>query len=225
MPGFTLLDLTAQVRTIGRASVFYATLWDGIVDLQDGLTQLADSEGEIGLETGEEYSDLTLPELTGPAIHERFLQGLNPVITMPLYLADPALRAITTPTIANTGSAGFQRRQLVSEKTFVLFPEQLFYEDGAIVTVDYTTAGGWTVDGNAATATQLAYIDQSLWIWRGHLTFPPLTFRDADAGKAVDDVSLQMMHAKIAVALIPDGQRLFTYGDPADSSIDISPSG
>lgn len=219
----SLLDLTAQTRTIGRASIFYGTKWIGTPDLIDNLTHLGDTEGEVTVEQNEQYSGLTLPELTGPAIHERYFEGPNPVLSIPLYLADPAVRAIVTP--AGSGSAGYQRRQPVDEYTLVVIPEQTFIESNVQVAIDYTTAGGWTVGGDAATAAQLALIDQSLWFWRGHFSFPPLTFRHEEAGKAVDIVTFQTMFVDISTSYIPDGQRLYTLGDPADSSIDINPSG
>lgn len=219
----SLLDLTAQVRTIGRATIMYVSKWDGTTDLPDTLTMLGDTEGEVTVEYNDEYSDLTLPELTGPAIHERYLSGANPVISLPLYLADPSLRAIIEPT--SGGSGGYQRRRAVTEYTLVLFPEDLFIESNAQVEVDFTTAGKWTVGGDAATAAQNALIDQSLWFWRGHFNYPPYTFRHEDAGKAVDVASFQVMHCDLGVATVPDGQRLWTHGDPEDVSIDINPGG
>lgn len=218
-----LLDLTAQVRDIGRASIFYVAKWDGTTDLPDTLTHLGDTEGEVTLEPNTEYSDLVLPELTGPAIHERYLSGDNPEISLPLYLADPSLRAIVTP--KGSGSGGYQRQRSVDEYTLVLFPEQLFIESDAQAAVDFTTAGGWTVGGDAASAAQLALIDQAMWFWRGHFSRPPMTFRHEDHGKAVDEVMFQVMHADLATSVIPDGQRLWTYGDPEDASIDINPGG
>lgn len=221
---FSLLDLTAQVRTLGRASVFYATVWDGLVDLPDGLTHLGDTEGPVTVTPNQSYSDLTLPELTGDAIHERYLEGFNPVVTIPLYDADATLATLVTPTASP--SMGYQRRRLVTEKTLVIFPEPLFIEADAQAAVDYSTAGGWTVGGDAATAAQLAHIDNgALWFWRGHFTRADRIYRHEDAGKCLHEVTFQTMHADIALAKIPDGQRLVTFGDPVDVSIDIHPSG
>lgn len=218
----SLLDLTAAVRTIGRASVFYVSAWDGTTKLQDTLTHLGDTEGEITLAPNDEYSDLELPELTGPAKHERYLSGLDPVLSLPLYLADPDIRAILTP--SGSGSAGYQRQRAVDEYTLWIVPEQLFIESNVQAAVDFTTGVGWTVGGDAATAAQEALIAQSIWAWRGHFTFAPLAFRHEDAGKAVDTVEFHLMHSNLSTTLIPDGQRLFTLGDPADVSIEIDPA-
>jgi hypothetical protein len=217
-----LLNLTEHLRTIGRASVFYAPKWDGTTSLPAALTHLGDTEGDISLALNEEYSDLRLPELTGPAVHKRYLKGLDPVLSIPLYLADPSLRDILSP--IGTGSAGRQRQRKPTEYTLWIVPEELFIDaDGEQVAVDYTTAGGWTVDGVAATEEQEDFIAQSIWFWRGHFEFAPIAFRDADAGKAVDTVQFQVMHSDLDLDLIPNGELLFTRGDPADVLIDIDP--
>jgi len=218
----SLLDFVTHIRTIGRASIFYVTKWDGTTSLPDTLVHLGDTEGDVELTPNEEYSDLRVPELTGPAIHKRYLTGLDPVLSIPIYLADPALRAVITP--KGAGSAGYQRQRAVEEFTLWIVPEQLFIGESGEVPVDYTTGGGWTVNSIAATAAQEALIGQSVWLWRGHFSFPPLAMRHGEAGKAVDTVNFHVMHSDLALALIPDGQRLFTLGDPADVSIDIDPA-
>src|SRR5690606_15246183 len=121
---YQLLDLDAVLRSLGRGVVFYAPVWDGTTNL--ALTHLGDTEGEITVEINETYNDLTLPELTGDAIHERKVAGENPVVTMPLFLADPALRAIVSPT--GNASGGYQRQRPVTEYTLVIFPEELFLD-------------------------------------------------------------------------------------------------
>lgn len=223
MAGFNLLDLTAQDRSLGRASVFQVTEWDGITDLPSTMTHLGDTEGDITIEFGDSYSILTLPELTGDAAHEIFLSGKNPVITIPLYLADPSVRAIVNP--SGTGDGGFQRQRAVTTHTLWIVPEQLFLEGNVQVEVDYVTATGWTVGGDAATSAQDDLIQQSFWFWKGHFNFAPLSFSHADGGKALGEVSFQVMHSGLSNTLIPDGNKLWTMGDPVDNSIDINPSG
>jgi len=219
----TLLDLTAHLRTIGRASVFYVAKWDGTTKLPDTLAHLGDTEGNIELEMNQEYSDLRLPELTGPAVHKRKFKGLDPVLSIPLYLADPDLQTILSP--IGTGSGGRQRQKDVTEYTLWVVPEELLLDaNGDDVAVDYSTAGGWTVGGVAATADQENLIAQSVWFWRGHFEFAPLAFRDADAGKAVDTVLFHVMHSDLDLDIIPNGELLFTRGDPADVLVDIDPA-
>lgn len=220
MPNYSLLDLTAQVRAIGRASIFYGAgayiFNSGGADL--ALTHLGDTEGEISIAGNEEYSDLTLPELTGPAIHNRYLTGFSPQITIPLYAADPDLRDIVSPT--GTKSGGFWRRRPVTEYTLAIFPEQLFIESNAQVAVGYTKAGGWTVGGDAASASQTDLLDLSIWFWRGHFTQAFPMYRHEDGGKVVQTVTFQAMWN----SSMPDGHRLWTVGRPdqADTPIHLA---
>jgi len=216
---YTLLDLNSVVRAIGRGVVFYAPAWNGTQNL--ALTHLGDTEGEITVELNESYNDLTLPELTGDAVHERRLAGENPVITIPLFLADPALRAIVSPT--GSASGGYMRQRPVTEYTLAIFPEELFRDangDFAQLTFDGTA---WKIGGQALTPEQERLLGLSVWFWRGHFQKPGITFRSEDGGKLVLQVNFQVMPTKLATSVIPEGERLYTLGDPADKDIDIHP--
>jgi len=216
MPNFNLLDLTAQVRAIGRASVFYASGAFAGSGNDLALTHLGDTEGEISIESNDEYSELTLPELTGPAPHQKYVAGGAPQVTIPIYAAAPSLRAILSPT--GSASGGYQRRRAVTELTLVLFPEDVFIEANVGVTLGYTTAGGWTVGGDAATTAQLAQLDLAIWFWRGHFERAMPMYRHEDGGKVIDEVTFHAMHNSD----MPDGHHLFTVGRPDQSSIEIA---
>mgnify|MGYP001202531945 FL=1 len=217
---YQLQDLDAVLRAIGRGVVFYAPVWDGTSNL--ALTHLGDTEGEITSETNEAYNDLTLPELTGDAIHERKVAGENPVLTIPLFMADPALRAIVSPT--GNASGGYQRQRPVKEYTLVVFPEELFLDEATNEYEDLTYTGTeWQVGGQALTPRQEELLGQSIWFWRGHFQKPGVTYRSEDGGKLVMPVTFQAMHTKLPLAVIPDGHRLYTVGDPGDANIDIHP--
>src|SRR5690606_29585171 len=117
---YTPLDLTLQRYAIGRGIVFYADKRDGTTPLE--LTNLGVTEGEITVELNEEYSTLTLTEQTGPAQHKAYVSGENPVVTLPLFYADPSLRSIVPPT--GNASGGYQRRRPVAGRTGGLLPEE-----------------------------------------------------------------------------------------------------
>ncbi len=218
MSNYDLLDLTAQIRSIGRASVFYASGAFAGSGTDLAMTHLGDTEGEISVEANPEYSGLTLPELTGPAEHEKYVTGMAPTVSIPIYAADPALRAILSPT--GSGSGGYQRRRAVTEYTLVLFPEQVFIEADAQVTLGYTTAGDWTVGGDAASAAQLALLDLAIFFWRGHFEPAMPVYRHEDGGKVVQEVAFNTMHN----SAMPDGHHLFTIGRPdqATPAIEIA---
>ena len=219
---YTLLDLTAQVRAIGRASVFYGVGKYTYAAAPGGaaltLTHLGDTEGDIEIAANEEYSDLTLPELTGPAIHERYVTGENPQVTLPMYVADADLRAILSPD--GTAHGGNWRQRAVTEYTLVIIPEEVFIEANTSANLVYTNTAGvgaWTVGGDAATAAQLALLDLSIWFWRGHFTKAMPIYRHGDAGKAVQSVTFQSMFNQS----MPDGHHLYTVGRPEQAATPI----
>jgi hypothetical protein len=211
MSTFDLLDLTDQFRAIGRASVFRAS---GAFVYDAGgtnvtMTHLGDTEGEITLEANEEYSELTLPELTGPAPHAKYVSGEAPVVTMPIYAADPTLRAILSP--SGSAHGGYQRRRAVAESMIAIIPEQVFIESNAQAQLAYPDqVTGWTVGGNAATQQQLDLLDLSIWFWRGHFTKALPIYKHEDGGKVVQQVMFHAMHN----SSMPDGHHLYTVGRP-----------
>jgi hypothetical protein len=82
-----------------------------------------------------------------------------------------------------------------------------------------TPTPAWKLDGVDLTADQLALLDMSVWAWRCHFVRPPIKFTQADGDKTVDQVTVQIMHD----ATKPEGEMLYTRGDPADVGIDIQP--
>jgi hypothetical protein len=213
-----LLDLTEQLRAIGRGVVLIHSpydggAWDFATEIE--LEHLGDTEGDIEPAVEEEYSELTLPELTGPRAHERYLDGETVALTIPLYFADPDLRRVVSPT--GSASAGNQRQRKVREYTLCVMPEQLFLDDeGNRVTVAFS-AGSWTKGGQALTAHEIELLGMSLWFWRGSFTRALPSFSHADGGKSVTPVEFSIMHASLA----PEGHHAWTVGDPADAEIDL----
>ncbi len=218
----TLLALTGILRDIGRGVVFYSVGAYGGTGTDLTVIHLGDTEGEIKVEANAEYQELTTPELTGPIAHEKYLQGIAPVITIPLYSANPLIDAIVTPTAQAAGSqgGGFDRRQAVTEYALVILPEALFIESNAAAVVEYTTAGDWTVGGDIATAAQLALLDKGIWFWRGH--FDPLVpkYTHEDGGKEIQEVTFHSMHNED----MQQGHYIYTKGRPdqAGTPIEIS---
>jgi hypothetical protein len=232
MPDITLLDLTTQARAIGRGVVLYATAsadaedrtpvkWDGASELH--LKHLGDTEGEISVDLNEQYSHLELGELTGGAKHRSYVSGEDPVVNIPLFYADPALRAIVSPT--GNASGGYQRRRPVRELTLVIMPEEVFFnaETDAYEAISYDGTD-WTVgEEDELTDRQVELLALSMWFWRGYFTKAGPVFRHEDGGKAVQEVSFQVMQSDLPLDVIPDGQRLYTLGDPGAVDINLSP--
>ncbi|HET7233261.1 MAG TPA: hypothetical protein VFJ16_24835 [Longimicrobium sp.] len=212
-------DLATALRTIGRARAVYSPYWDGTADL--ALSLLGDMEGEPKLDPKSSIDTLKVPELTGDAPWEAWETGAAPEASLPLFLADPAQRPILTPT-GGTGGAGRIGRKPVKAWTVVLLPEEIFRnaagEFGTAVTFAKVGAT-WKLDGVAFTAEQTRLLKLSVWMWRGFFSRPPITYKMGDGGKAIDTVTFTLLQDRSK----PQGQQLYTRGDPADVGIDIDP--
>lgn len=221
MSNFNLADLSNLKASYGRGVVFYADKWDTISPL--AMTQLGVTEGDINVNPNGATAGLTLPELTGPIPHEMDYLGENPVIEIPLYLADPALIAIVSP--SGSKHAGRSRRGPVKEYTLAIFPEALFLSadaEGIVTekTVAFDGAGVWTFDGQPLTADQVALLGASFWLWRVVFNRPTRRFRGGagDDKKNIETVSTQSMHHPD----MPEGHHIYTSGDPFLASIDLN---
>jgi hypothetical protein len=214
----TPATLTDAVRAVGRARVFYSDHWDGTTDLV--LAHLGDTEGDITVAENTQLSTLTLPEISGNAPVEEYVDGAAPKITLPLYLADPALRAILSP-VGGSGGSGYSSRQDTRKYTLVLIPEAFFRKaDGTLGAATFAKVGAvWKVNAVAITAEQQRYLDLSVWAWRGHFSKPNIAFKHGDGGKVVESVEFTVMQDFNK----PEGEQLYTRGDPADVGIDIDP--
>jgi hypothetical protein len=215
MANIELADLDSGKFSISKGAVFYAPVWDFDSELE--LDFLGFTEGEVSVSFNETYQTLTLPEYTGDLPHEGFVQGEAPVVTIPLFTADPALRAILSPT--GSASGGARRQKKVTEYTLVIFPEELFLStDGQDnLSLEYdSVAEAWELDGVALTEEQERLLGQAVWIWRGHFSKPSLVYRHADAGKSVDEVTFTAMYQPLA----PNGARAYVLGDPLEFDID-----
>ena len=215
----TIGNLEATIRHIGRAAVFYeAGAYAGSgTDL--ALTYLGDTEGEITVEENAEFAELTTPELTGPIARDKYLEGIKPVITLPLLAGDPLLDIVVNPTGAASGSqgGGFERHQAVTEYTLVIIPEEVFIESNAPAALGYTTVADWTVGGDMATAAQLALLDKAIFFWRGHFEALTPRYNHADGGKLITEVIFHAMHNNA----MQQGHYIYTKGRPDQALVPI----
>ncbi len=220
----TIGNLEATIRHIGRGVVFYGVGAFAGTGTDLTLVYLGDTEGEVTVEENAEFSELTTPELTGPIARSKYLEGIKPVVTIPLLGADPALSLIVNPTGVASGSqgGGYERHQPVTEYTLVIFPEELFLETNAAAVVSYTTSGGWLVGGNAATGAQDALLDKSIFFWRGHFESLLPRYIHGDGGKLITEVVFHAMHNNA----MQQGHYIYTIGAPelAATPIEISVS-
>lgn len=216
---YQLADLTQVVRSWGRGVIFRAPKWDPTGPI--GMAHLGDTEGDMNVQTNAETATLTLPELTGPAGHDMDYVGENPVIEVPLYVTDPAMHALISP--SGSAHAGRERRGVVVEHTLAIFPENIWV-DPTTGRVDRTkllsfTGGAWTFDGSPLTSDKAELLDSAFWLWRAVFNRPPRRFRGGagDDKKNIETVSIQGLHHPDMI----DGHHLYTTGDPFLSGINL----
>lgn len=221
MSNFNLADVSGVIASYGRGVIFYASKWDALTPLV--MTQLGVTEGDISVNPNGATAGLTLPELTGPIPHEMDYLGENPVIEIPLYLAEPSLIGICSP--SGSKHAGRSRRGPVKEYTLAVFPEALFLQADVVgIVTDYTVAfdagGIWTFNGLPLTDDQQRLLDASFWIWRAVFNRPTRRFRGGagDDKKNIETVSTQAMHHPD----LPEGHHIYTTGDPFEAGIDLN---
>lgn len=222
MATYTLQDLSTILRRIGRGVVFSGPVYSPGTALT--LTHLGDTEGDIVVNTNAEIATLTTPELTGAAAHEADYVGENPVIEIPMYLSDPALRAKLSP--SGQSHAGRSRRSVPIEHTLSILPEALFtaIDPGtgasSVDTISVSAAGVWSRGATTFSAAQSAILAAgAFWAWRGIFSRPPMTYRGGagDDSKDIDTASFQLMfHPGM-----PEDHHLYTIGDPTLFGIDL----
>ena len=220
----TIGNLETTIRHIGRGVVFYSVGAYAGSGNNLTLVYLGDTEGEITVEEGGEFAALTTPELTGPVARSKYLEGILPVVTIPLLGADPALGLIVNPTGVASGSqgGGFERHQSVTEYALVIFPEEVFIKSNAPAVVEYTQASDWEVGSVTASAGQLALLDKSIFFWRGHFEALQPAYNHPDGGKLITEVVFHAMHNND----MQQGHYIYTKGRPdqASTPIEISAS-
>jgi hypothetical protein len=215
-----LLDMATVTKSFGRGIVLRAPEWDFASDLVAALTHPAITEGNIVFTPNGELAKLTMPEFSGPAAHEIDYTGEAPVLTVPMFLTDPANAAMFSPT--GTESAGRSRRSAPLTHTIVLMPEGVFLRDpdpDRIVTAGVLTyaGGAWLLDGSPIGAAREDLMAASIWIWKAVCNRPPRTFfGGAGARKQIHEVTFETMHHPDA----PEGHHIYTIGDPTLSGID-----
>lgn len=198
-----LKDVATQRYDIGRAAIFVhgtesngeitPTTWDESDPLFPSMIHIGNTEGAIEIEMNSEYSELTLPETSGPAAIKRYLSGHKPQFTIGVF-PTPAGMRLFSPT--GKGSAGAQRRRRVRERLLWIVPEELFLgEDvnGNIVELPITYSGGvFLKDGGALTDEEQELVDLSLLIWRADFEQLTTSYRHEDGGKSLKEVNVMI---------------------------------
>jgi len=219
-----LLAANTQRYDIGRAAIWRRTVWDGTDNLFDDFVHIGNTEGAIDIAVNPEYSELTLPETSGPAAIKRFLAGEHPEFELGIFPSEAGL-ALFTPTAR--GTAGLERRRTAREHTLWIVPEELFLKrdaGGNMVEVEVTyEIGEFLKDGLPLTAEEQLLVDMSMVIWRADFSRSTPLYRHEDGGKSLRSVTVRAQQDFTK----PDGAQLYLImGELGDfPDIGIEPLG
>jgi hypothetical protein len=194
-----ILSLSAQKYDIGKCAVFYTDpSWDGTTNLFASggpLIHLGTTEGEVVIAPNPAYSELTLPEATGPSALKRYITGTRPTFSLGLF-PDLDQMAIVSPT--GIASLGFERQRLAKTLTLWIVPEALFLKadaNGFQQTVSVVlTAGNWLKDGIALTTEEERLLNISSLCWKCDVAPESVTYRHEDGGKSLSQVEVTVQH-------------------------------
>lgn len=198
--------LTAALQSIGNAKLYVGDFLTA-----SGAAALAHKEGPITVALEESYSDLTAPEVTGPAIHDRILMGVSGSITFPAIIDNTVWANITG---AGTAGGGWSSPVKPIVKSVAIIPD---YEVGGGLSHDgtaWTRLAGFGVLGasGAGAAPKNAH-----WFWRCTLSRGEATFSHENGGKMIVAVTIQPMFDPSK----PEGNKLWSVGDPRALSVPI----
>jgi hypothetical protein len=222
---YTLDALNEAALEIGKAVILYADAWDAVSDL--ALDHLGDTEGAVTFNANETIGGLRLPEHYGEGLVNAFAVGADPVLTAPLFLADPALRDIISPT--NDGVIGTGTRRPVKRWTVVVMPQALYFNSATgfnNAAVRYTATDGWrkslnpgagTPTWTALNADEQRLLGLSIWMWSGMWERPPVTYEATvtDVVKNIEEATFRGIRPQVV------GLPMVTMGDPSAHGIEI----
>lgn len=215
-----LISPATQKYDIGRAAIFRRDPWDGTGSVFTGMVHIGNTEGAVEIEPNPEYSELTLPETSGPAALKRYLTGERPSFELGIF-PNPANLKIFSPT--GRASAGQRRRRGVREHLLWIVPEELFIgtdEKGNSVEVPVTfAAGAFKKADKELTADEQALVDMSMLIWRADFGRATPRFVHEDGGKSLRSVPVTLQQDFDR----PDGCQLYLMvGEASEFDIDLS---
>lgn len=203
--------LSQALQALGNGQVFV-----GDPFTSGGMASIGAKEGAATVAFEETANDLTAPELTGPAVHQRTIMGVSVSITVPVILGDEALYAKINPLGSRSG--GHSSPQAITTTSVLLIPNQevggglRFNIEGTETTPSWKRDAG---NGVAAATGAAAAPKHAVWLWRAAPQTPGRSFAIESGGKIITPVTFMGMFD----AARPEGHKMYTTGDPAAQGI------
>lgn len=195
--GFALAD---AIASIGVARVFMGDPFTA-----NGLECLP-TEGEIRVSVPQSLNRLTAPELTGDAAHDAWVVPGQIQVTVPVIYGNAAQFADLSA--HGTAGEGFTspRRPVYTSLVIIPLLEMNNSVDPPTISLTGTT---WTP----------AAPTRALWFWKTVPIRPELSMAFDNGGKVIVPVTFEVFFAGSGYAGVPNGQRLFTYGNPVAAGV------
>jgi hypothetical protein len=194
--------LTAAVQ-INKGVAFIGDLFTA-----NSMTVLGMIQGRIAWDVAPQFSDLTLPDQTGPEVLDSILMGSNLSGTIPVVVPpDGTLMARISPS-GNKG-LGYSNPQAPITTSLAIVPLSelaggLLYNG---TTWTRLVGNGYAAASGAGAAPKLA-----MFAWRVRLSPGGRSWGVEDGGREILTVNFQAQHSFNAG--VPEGGKLAIFGDP-----------
>jgi hypothetical protein len=197
--GFNLQD---AIQAIGVARVFIGNPF-----VEGGLVALP-TEGAIEANVQQTLNRLTAPELTGEVAHDAWVIPGQTTITVPVIYGDPDLFELFSA--HGSPHEGFTSPQRPVRTSLVIIPLLEMNQTVDPPTISY--------NGSAWDPAPPA---RSFWFWSVVPVRPNISMAFENGGKVIIPVSFEVFFASAdEYDAIPNGQRVYTYGDPAAAGVE-----
>lgn len=186
-------NLSEFVNALGKAYIYTTDT----PTVAGSWNLLGITEGDIQVDESFQYNDYKLPEWTGDAVHARQIDGQALKVTAPLIWGN----AYLYDTVAPSGAKGGGRSAPVDVTTHTV-----------LIIPALEVGDSLAYDGAAWSPAAPAH---ALWIHKA--TFEPgsYSFKHGDGGKVIRSIGITAMFDDNR----PEGQKLYTIGDPVPQGI------
>jgi hypothetical protein len=194
--------LTASVQ-INKGVAFIGDLFTA-----NSMTVLGMIQGRITFDHTEDFSNLTLPDQTGPEVLDSISLGHNLSGTIPVVVPPDGT---LLPRVSSSGNKGigYSNPQKPVETSLAVIPMSelaggLLYNG---TTWTRLIGNGYSAASGAGAAPKL-----SLFAWRVRLSYGGRSWGVEDGGREILAVNFQALHSFNAG--VPEGGKIAIFGDP-----------
>jgi hypothetical protein len=172
------------------------------------MTVLGMIQGRITFDHSEDFSNLTLPDQTGPEVLDSISLGHNLSGSIPVVVPPDGT---LLPRVASSGNKGigYSNPQKPVETSLAVIPMS---ELGGGLLYNGTTWTRLAGNGYAAASGAGAAPKLALFAWRVRLSYGSRSWGVEDGGREILPVNFQALHSFNSG--VPEGAKIAVWGDP-----------